>query len=184
MDSSKKCTKCGLERHIDNFFKDSHLRDGYRSHCKECDKRQQLDTFCVCGAPKKKSSKFCWECRNPCVLPVTMSELDVAWVAGLLEGEGTWGGNNKSVWVSCTMTDLDVLEKLQRTVGVGKIYQGKKQKPHYKDFWIWQLRKKQQVATLSKALLPHMGKRRRERIEHIVNLAEKSRERAKERNYN
>ena len=32
----KKCSKCGLEKNYSEFFKDSRLKSGYRSDCKEC----------------------------------------------------------------------------------------------------------------------------------------------------
>lgn len=34
----KKCKKCGLEKNISNFHKDSSKKDGYRNSCKECQK--------------------------------------------------------------------------------------------------------------------------------------------------
>ena len=32
----KKCSKCGLEKNYSEFFKDNHLKSGYRADCKEC----------------------------------------------------------------------------------------------------------------------------------------------------
>jgi hypothetical protein len=32
----KKCSKCGLEKNYSEFFKDNHLKSGYRTDCKEC----------------------------------------------------------------------------------------------------------------------------------------------------
>lgn len=32
----KKCSKCGIEKNYSEFFKDNHLKSGYRSDCKEC----------------------------------------------------------------------------------------------------------------------------------------------------
>lgn len=32
----KKCSRCGIEKEYSDFFKDSHLKSGYRADCKEC----------------------------------------------------------------------------------------------------------------------------------------------------
>jgi hypothetical protein len=69
----------------------------------------------------------------------TMSEeLDIAWAAGLFEGEGTIVDSTGSVQLRVKMTDLDVLEKLFDVFGVGGIYgpyesgsrDGRVRKPH------------------------------------------------------
>lgn len=36
VESVKRCTKCGKEKPISLFCKDSHKKSGYQSHCKEC----------------------------------------------------------------------------------------------------------------------------------------------------
>lgn len=37
----KKCSKCGIEKNYSEFFKDNHLKSGYRSDCKECNLIEQ-----------------------------------------------------------------------------------------------------------------------------------------------
>lgn len=52
-----------------------------------------------------------------------MTKSELAWVAGLLEGEGCFrlkkGGTKRAVCITCHMTDPDVLRTLRRRVGVG-----------------------------------------------------------------
>ena len=33
---NKVCSKCGIEKIIDDFYKNTSYRDGYYNHCKEC----------------------------------------------------------------------------------------------------------------------------------------------------
>jgi hypothetical protein len=47
-------------------------------------------------------------------------ELDIAWAAGLFEGEGTIVDSTGSVQLRVKMTDLDVLEKRFDVFGVGR----------------------------------------------------------------
>jgi hypothetical protein len=41
MSDSKKCSKCGIEKSLEEFSKDKSSKDGYISHCKECIKKYQ-----------------------------------------------------------------------------------------------------------------------------------------------
>ena len=91
-----------------------------------------------------------------------MNEADLAWAAGIYEGEG-------SVYIlphkrSCanlqiSMTDLDILQRLQNLFG-GSIYAKKKQKVHHKQGWTWQLSKKKDIYKTLSLLLPWLGERR------------------------
>ena len=67
-------------------------------------------------------------------------ELDIAWAAGLLEGEGSFllQTGTSYLKVQVHMTDLDVLESLQRIFG-GTIHSVAKRKEHWKDAWAWNL---------------------------------------------
>jgi hypothetical protein len=39
MSDSKKCNKCGIEKSLEEFYKDKSKKDGYRASCKECVKK-------------------------------------------------------------------------------------------------------------------------------------------------
>lgn len=41
-----------------------------------------------------------------------LTSKDIAWIAGLLEGEGSFLVANKSICVMCQMTDKDIIERL------------------------------------------------------------------------
>ena len=56
---------------------------------------------------------------------VIISEIDLAWIAGLLDGEGCFTKKSKrgrTIMICCQMTDMDVLEKLKEKMGCGRIH--------------------------------------------------------------
>lgn len=104
-----------------------------------------------------------------------MTAENIAWVAGLFEGEGTFGIQNETSVkrINITSTDLDVLEKVQSIFG-GKILKSKAKQPsHYKDKYNWVLGIKQSIDFVL-LILPHLCKRRKERGEFYIRLAIKA----------
>ncbi len=97
-----------------------------------------------------------------------MNDVDIAWVAGLLEGEGSFlfKKSGEAPLVSCHMTDLDVLEKLQNLCG-GKIYTVSKRKDHWKQSWVWYV-SHANAARLMKDVLPYMASRRSQKIKCLL----------------
>lgn len=102
-----------------------------------------------------------------------MTDEELAWVAGLLEGEGcfgvTWGkaGDFGRIRVEMVSTDYDVLGKLQDLAG-GRINGPYGHKVFAKPQWRWRLNTKDEVNALIERLLPHMGSRRTEKIEELL----------------
>jgi len=43
--NTKKCTKCGLEKQVENFKKDCSKKDGLSSSCKDCHKKLWKDNY-------------------------------------------------------------------------------------------------------------------------------------------
>jgi hypothetical protein len=109
-----------------------------------------------------------------------MTELELMWVAGLLEGEGCfrlhrdvqrWNGR-KYVYlrprVVCAMTDKDVIERLKATTQMGRISLGRKTAPGYKTYWAWTVSRDGDALQLMRSVYPQMGERRRSKIEEIA----------------
>jgi hypothetical protein len=103
-----------------------------------------------------------------------MKKTDAAWLAGLLEGEGCFRqyagtGNGRARYqVILKMTDLDVVERAARiTNNSNRIRPGQISSIRHKPIWTltWY---GQAAEDVSRAVLPHMGKRRKERIESIL----------------
>ena len=102
-------------------------------------------------------------------------EEQVAWAAGLFEGEGC-------IHLDCTKTgsytrltlvttDRDVAERFARIVGVGHIYGKKPKLPTHKPQWQWRVAARGDVLRVKRLLLPHLGLRRTERWRECDELA-------------
>ncbi len=95
---------------------------------------------------------------------------EIAWAAGLFEGEGcisladNWGGR-LHVILDLSSTDRDVVEKFAAIVKCGTFGGpygpfGAKAYTH-KPFWKWRASAKADVAQVKELLLPHLCERRR-----------------------
>lgn len=94
-----------------------------------------------------------------------MKETTIAWAAGLFDGEGTiiFGKRNK-VFVAISMTDLDILERMQSGFG-GVIYPLKKRKAHWKDAWMWKINGTKKSLEFLEMIYPYLGVRRQAKVE-------------------
>ena len=106
---------------------------------------------------------------------IDITEIEIAWVAGLLEGEGCWAINRNTPykrWITTTMTDRDVLEKAQKYTGVGTIQLGEAPgQPHHKQCYRWMVIAKRDREWLTHLVYPHMGKRRQQKIQEFLQPA-------------
>ncbi len=102
-------------------------------------------------------------------------ELDVAWAAGLFEGEGCVSipkhrPNQRRL--SMNMTDVDVMKKFVDVVGYGNL-KGPNSPPsykeHFKPFYCWQLSKGKEVLRILNLFLPYFGERRSEKAKEAIN---------------
>lgn len=90
---------------------------------------------------------------------MNIKDTDIAWAAGLFEGEGTFGfSNGVAKRVVIQMTDLDILTRMQDLFG-GSVAPVKKRQEHWKDCWIWTLGP-EPAYTFTKQILPFLGERR------------------------
>lgn len=65
-------------------------------------------------------------------------DTDIAWAAGLFEGEGCFSSSQNRVRASMASTDKDVLEKFRGIVDCGSIGPGGRlAKAHHKECWQW-----------------------------------------------
>lgn len=105
-----------------------------------------------------------------------MRALDVAWAAGLFEGEGCWCVTHPSptqtqMQVRLAMTDRDVVERFATVMGCGTVrtrdhdaHQAKGWKPLH-EWYVYEAAKVREVIAL---LAPHMGTRRRAKAEEVL----------------
>lgn len=86
--------------------------------------------------------------------------LSIPYFAGFYEGEACLNQTSpKGFRITIVSTDLDVLERVQKTFG-GTINLMKQYKPQHKPCWRWRLGDKQSVSALLQELIPWLGTRR------------------------
>lgn len=96
---------------------------------------------------------------------------DLAWLAGLLEGEGCFSlakghGPRHKITIQLSMTDEDVVRHAAEIAGVGasvKCYQR-----GGKDVFVWIVGKQNDAAALMMTLCPLMGERRQAKIRECL----------------
>jgi len=100
------------------------------------------------------------------------SEYDIAWAAGLFEGEGclTWHKRpNGRLYphASLTTTDLDVIERFTEIMGFGNI--GKPQiRPDRKPCWKWRAVGLHSMVALNDRIGIYLGNRRRVKLDEML----------------
>ena len=98
-------------------------------------------------------------------------KIDIAWAAGLFEGEGNiyrkdkkrGRGSGSAFTMSLKMKDADVIKRFHRIVKCGTVKQ-RTQKQPYCEMWEWVLSRTNEILDLCQVLLPFMGKRRTKQI--------------------
>ena len=102
-----------------------------------------------------------------------MDPKQIAWAAGLFEGEGCItkrsGGYDK---LQLNMTDFDVVRRFGSIVGVGQFHERKKDKPHHKPQLAWVCRNRDDIIRILSAFLPYFGDRRAYKALNILDNLE------------
>lgn len=101
-----------------------------------------------------------------------MKQDDLLWLAGLLEGEGSFmkGCPSKpnSPIISCKMIDEDIIYRVANLFGVSYCKRLiSKKNPKWKDIYMTQLRG-MRAMSIMKQLKPLMGKRRQQQIQNAL----------------
>lgn len=102
---------------------------------------------------------------------------EVAYAAGLLEGEGNFGlrAVKNILVVQCSMTDKEPLERLQSTFGgnLGGPYIDQ-QNPRHKPSWRWSINKREDVISVCQLVYSFMSPRRQAQIERLLSFNKSS----------
>ena len=103
-----------------------------------------------------------------------MKNTELAWLAGLLEGEGCfWLRKPRGARQSCSpylavsMTDKDVVERVAKIFGVQVKKKPDQRKAHYKPCWTVQASGPRAALWMNR-MLPFMGMRRTARINEVL----------------
>lgn len=109
-----------------------------------------------------------------------MNDSERSWVAGYLEGEGWFHlvkrnhprfGLYQYPRAACASTDLDVLQRLQRLSGVGRIVGPIVRNPNHSPVWQWTVSKSREAVELMEQVYPHLGERRRAKVDALLDFA-------------
>ena len=100
-----------------------------------------------------------------------MSNSDLAWVAGLFEGEGTISTPPKSE-LRIKMTDLDIIQRFQTITSSNRICTEEPRAPHHKRIWITRITGKSNCRAFLSKILPYLGMRRAHRALDLLDFIE------------
>lgn len=103
------------------------------------------------------------------------SEADLAWLAGIYEGEGSvflkgtssrYNGEKNAPYIKIAMIDEDIIQRVQRVAGFGTMssYILKSGKRIYQ----WHSGDREQVPQLLRAMSPWLGERRMEQVRIVL----------------
>lgn len=107
-------------------------------------------------------------------------EVDMAWAAGLFEGEGCinyspvvgspWGQRRRRL--NLEMTDGDVVRRFASIVGAGNVRRSRRQnrvnRENHHTIYIWECGRWADTERILQAFLPYLGKRRRKKAEALL----------------
>lgn len=111
---------------------------------------------------------------NPTTATKTMkSEIQIAWAAGLIEGDGCifLKTNSCLPCVQAEMTDIDVLQRLQSIFGgiIVPIKQDPKH-PTWKKTWTWKICKASEAAICINKIRPYLLSRRGSKADEVMSI--------------
>ncbi len=114
------------------------------------------------------SSAVRWRAARP---TRTIDTLDKAWVAGLIEGEGSYYLAEHKLYpkviFQLNMTDEDVVRRAHRIAGVGTVNPHAPGVRSVKPQWRWRVSAQAEVAWLMDEMYPLMGSRRSAKINEL-----------------
>lgn len=101
----------------------------------------------------------------------------LAWAAGLFEGEGSFGCDKRTrnIHIELSSTDADVLQRFAAVVGAGRIEVKGRATRRGKTVWTYRLQSVEQVRETIHLFLPHLGERRQSRALEVLAHAEGNR---------
>lgn len=108
------------------------------------------------------------------VIECPLEQAEIAWLAGLLEGEGCFrlrraaGRARGNLDVQLNMTDEDVVRRAHAVSRLGTCHGPYQQSGNRKPYWVWKVSGNDDAEALMEALLPWMGARRAEQIKSIT----------------
>ena len=97
-----------------------------------------------------------------------MNEAQIAWAAGIYEGEGCAYTNGVAIRIKLTMCDEDIVRRWGATIGVGRFNGPYQPRSGGKPFYEWSVCKYHDVVRVYEMFKPWLGLRRTEQFERVV----------------
>lgn len=122
----------------------------------------------ACERCGKRTARFgpghlCSQCyRGPAVPFRAATPSEIAWLAGIIEGEGYLSAKRGHGLVRVVMTDADVIARLYAVSAVGKLNDLPLRAAHHKPVYSWTILREESVLTLLTSVAPFLGTRRRD----------------------
>ena len=117
-------------------------------------------------------------------LSVPIAEINYAWAAGILEGEGCFSihrrkdrSNTLNTAIHCEMADEDTVRRLHKIFGVGSVNlrtntSGRVDRRKRKPTWIWSAQSKTDAIEVILRVLPYLGERRMAKAKELLSSIE------------
>lgn len=105
-------------------------------------------------------------------IPYALTDLEVGWLAGIFEGEGSAGAYGRSVEAQISMTDRDVIERVQRLFPSPQGVTVRRRLSRHKLMYTWRLRRREDVAAFLRTILPLLAARRTKQARVVLARAE------------
>lgn len=148
------------------------VRSNRSRYCKVCYYQRYGRSRCPrCAGKMRTTSTMCAACHEREVpAPRQMSEAEVAWVAGIVEGEGSFDKTRARLAVA--MTDRDIIERLHRVTGIGNVYFDRPgARAHHKPSSCWYVSRREHVGHIVGLMYPWLGQRRQESVRALAKRA-------------
>ena len=103
-----------------------------------------------------------------------LSEFDLGWVVGIVEGEGGIGlyskgkRDGKLPRIAVGMTDQDTIRRLHAVVGAGYVLGPYQTTPDRKPYWRWAVENRDDVMDLLHEMRPHLSVRRQAQVDAVL----------------
>ena len=100
-----------------------------------------------------------------------MTESEIAWIAGIFEGEGSVGIYGRGVCVYIAMTDKDIIERIHTLFPSPQGVRVRQRQSGRKPIYEWRIRQRQLVAEFLLLIMPWLGMRRRAQCQPVYEKA-------------
>lgn len=101
-----------------------------------------------------------------------MTDINLGWLAGIMEGEGWFVENPLSPRLSVAMTDYDTVRKLPVITGVGRLTERHFKEENKQSQLTWDVGVHKDIEDILRLVFPIMSLRRQEKMQRVLDVLE------------